>query len=93
MEFTHKRIGRKAVCLQFTDATVDKALDILNNDDDYAAEVHKCNPDILLVRNRNPTPSSPRIFTLCAGDWLVIGENGITRRYTDEQFKIKYETL
>lgn len=47
----------------------------------------------IMVRFANPLPRQCTPNVMNVGDWLVIGENGIAKLYTDEQFKIKYEEL
>ena len=64
------------------------------NYDEVANMLHsgKCFPDhpvsgAILVR------TGDGIFTLFPTDWAVRGENGVTKRYTDVQFRTKYELL
>jgi hypothetical protein len=33
------------------------------------------------------------LVSLAPNDWLVIGENGVAKTYTDEVFKVKYEEV
>jgi hypothetical protein len=50
-------------------------------------EASRYGPDHIMVRHGN------RIDTLVVGSWVVRGENGAIKCYSDEQFKVKYEAL
>lgn len=90
---THKRRARHAEALQFNDANIQDVLAKLHQTEGCTAEPYKGNTGMILVRNTISDGMNPGIYTLYVGDWLVTGENGEMKHYSDYQFKIKYETL
>ena len=93
MNPTHKRRARHAEALQFNADNIQVMLAKLRQTDGCSAEQYKGSPDMILVRNTISDGMNPGIYTLYVGDWLVTGENGITKSYSDQEFKIKYEEL
>ena len=90
---THKRRARHAEAMQFTADNIQVMLDKLHTIDGVSAKAYKGNNQMIMVRQGNGLPYMQTIYTLHTGDWLVTGENGLTKRYTDDQFKIKYEVI
>ena len=93
MNPTHKSRARHAEALQFTNDNIQVMLDKLHTIDGVSAQAYKGNNRMILVRQDAGSPYMQSIYTLYIGDWLVPGENGLTKRYTDAQFLIKYESL
>ena len=90
--YTHKRRARHATAVQFTEHNAEQIIQLMR-DIGSTAEMYKGATDMILVRNRVPDGLNPAVYTLYVGDWLVKGENGATKRYSDSQFKIKYEEI
>ena len=93
MNPTHKRRARHAEALQFNADNIQVMLDKLHTIDGVSAQAYKGNDRMILVRQDTGSPYMQSIYTLYTGDWLVTGENGLTKRYTDDQFLIKYEVI
>ena len=83
-----------ATAVQFTEANEAEVLALLNNKTTYAS-MYIVRDELrqIMVRFSKPAPGQRMIDTLDAGSWVVTGENGAVKCYTDEQFKIKYEEV
>jgi len=90
---THKRRARLATALQFGGDNPQEIIDKLHTIEGMEAHTYNGNERMILVHNRGATPHMQMIYTIYVGDWLCTGENGVTKRYTHEQFKIKYEEV
>ena len=47
----------------------------------------------LMLRWEETATTHYRIEMMHIGDWLRIGENGVAKVMTDEEFKLKYEEI
>ena len=90
MKYTHEKIPYYAHAVQWKGSNTEEILTLLNNRDTYATRygIHQ-----IMVRFSHPAEGQRSIDTLDAGSWVVTGENGTVKCYTDEQFKTKYREI
>jgi hypothetical protein len=75
--YTHQKRPYRAKCLQWDGTNAAALDDVLQHLTEHGSE--------LLIRHHG------MIETLRVGDWVVTGENGEVKCYTDEVFRVKYE--
>lgn len=80
---THRKRAYHAQAVQWVGVNVNEVREMFRRE----VEFH-LRPQMLMIRFE---PGEVR--TLSISDWIVKGENGTVKCYTDEQFKIKYEIL
>ena len=81
-----------ATAVQLTPDSETQVLALLNNATTHTT-VHEGQTRCVMVRFSAPAPGQKAIDTLNFGSWVVTGENGEVKCYSDEQFKIKYEEI
>lgn len=87
MNHTHRKKAYTAECMQWnTHSDKDNIIQTLQ---DHGYEVTQYGHCIMIRYNDGRDENS--IDTMYIGDWLVTGENGNIKRYTDDVFNIKYE--
>ena len=90
--YTHRKRPYYAKALQLTAHNFDLIINtILATNKEASAS--RYGADAIMVRFVNPLPRQCTPDTMRVGDWVVTGENGVTKVYTQEQFSIKYEAL
>ena len=85
--FTHQKRPYCANAVQFTNTNTEHILTILNQN----AEALKYGPTEIMIRFAEPMQGRKLIDVIKHGDWVVTGENGNIKIYTNESFYIKYE--
>jgi hypothetical protein len=83
MSFTHRKRAYHAHAIQWDGNNLEELRELLDN-----VQVH--DDEHLMVRHAQGPLT---IQTLKVGDWVVQGENGVVKCYTDEVFRTKYEGL
>lgn len=78
--FNYQKRPYRAMCVQWNG---DNAADIIGMLD----SAHVFREEFIVVRQPG------RMHTLRLGDWVLKGEDGAARFYTNENFKIKYEAV
>lgn len=81
-----------AKAVQLTPDNEAQVLAILNNGTTRTT-IYEGQSRCLIVRFSAPTPGQRAVDTLNFGNWVVTGENGEVKCYSDKQFKIKYEEV
>ena len=81
MSFTHQKRPYRANCIQFTKDTLSSILALFDNSESLR------DGEYILIRTLKG------ITCLQKGDWIVTGENGESKFYTDGTFKIKYKEI
>lgn len=76
---THQKRPYKARCVQWVGINTEEIVSLLKDVQPWG--------DYLMYRYPNG------VGTLRMGDWVVVGENGQVKCYTDAVFRIKYEKL
>ena len=90
--YTHRKKPYHAKALQLTPHNFDLVIGtILATNKEAIAS--KYGDDAIMVRFANPLPRQCTPDTIQIGDWVVTGENSVTKIYKDAAFKIKYEEL
>jgi hypothetical protein len=87
--YTHRKHPYYAKAVQLTEHNKDHVIELLKSTGGYATRYG----DQLMVRFDNPPPTQRAIDMMSIGGWIVEGENGTSKVYTDEAFKVKYEAL
>lgn len=90
MNYTHEKVPYYASAVQWTGQNDKEVLALLNNRDTYATRYGLYQ---IMVRFSHPAEGQKMIDTLDAGSWIVTGENGQVKCYTDKQFNIKYREI
>lgn len=94
--FTHKKRPYKAFAIQWNGHNTDDVFELLSP---FASVcIHKygkeeTSNEYIMIRFNDKLDGRPSIYTMSIGEWVVMGENGKTKCYTDEVFKVKYEEL
>ena len=87
MIFTHKKRPYRAECVRWV---IDNTAQVITILEDGGNEV-SLYAEHLMIRWKVPSPRA--IDTLQLGMWLRVGENGVVKMMTDEEFNLKYEEL
>ena len=87
--YTHRKRPYYAKAVQLTENNKDHVIELLKSIGGYATRYG----DQLMVRFGNPPPTQRAIDMMSIGDWVVKGENGASKVYTNKIFHIKYEAL
>jgi hypothetical protein len=87
--YTHRKRPYYAKAVQLTENNKDHVIELTKSIGGYATRFG----DQLMVRFDTPRPRQYTPDTMSIGDWIVEGENGVSKVYTDEAFKVKYEEL
>jgi len=87
--YTHRKRPYYAKAVQLTENNKDHVIELLKSIGGYATRYG----DQLMVRFDKPAPRQYNPDTMSVGDWIVEGENRISKVYTDAAFKVKYEAL
>ena len=87
--YTHRKRPYYAKAVQLTENNKAHVIELTKSIGGYATRFG----DQLMVRFANPRPRQYTPDTMSIGDWIVEGENGVSKVYTDEAFKVKYEEL
>lgn len=90
MNFTHKRISRKAICTRVTMDNMAYILELLNSSKNI--EASKYGHDIM-VRRKKHVKGQPDIDTISHGHYVVEQEDGDVKVMSSAEFKSKYESL
>ncbi len=84
MRSTHQKRAYRARALQWDGTNTLDIIDALRHEHVTRLDEH---PEYLIIRH------APHISCLSLGDWVVVGENGAVKTYTDVVFKTKYEEI
>lgn len=76
--FNYQKRPYRAVCVQWNGDNADEIINMLED-----AQVFR--EEYIVVRHQGG------MHTLRLGDWVISGEDGTARFYTNEVFSIKYE--
>lgn len=87
MTFTHKKRPYRAMCVRWV---VDNTAAIITILEGGGNEV-SLYAEHLMIRWKVPSPRA--IDTLKLGEWLRVGENGVVKMMTNEEFELKYEEI
>jgi hypothetical protein len=90
--YTHRKHPYYAKAIQLTAHNRDEIIAVVRATNKEAI-ASTYGEDALMVRFANPLPRQCSPDTMYAGDWVVTGENGVTKIYTNEAFNIKYEKV
>lgn len=80
MAFNYQKRPYRALCAQWKGDNAAEIIVMLDN-------AHVFRDEFIVVRQPG------RIHTLRLGDWVLKGEDGTARFYTNENFRIKYEAV
>ena len=81
--YTHQKRPYRALAVQFTDYNAEEVMAVLKSN---GADPHEYG-EYIMIRFKNG------IETISVGSWVVVGENGSVKCYSDETFNIKYERI
>ena len=85
MLFNFQKHPYRADCIQWTGINTQEILDKLAKVEVLRAEVFR--KDFILIR------FDECVHTLRHGDWIITGEDGVVRYYTNAKFLANYEPL
>jgi len=80
MNCTHQRKPRKARAVQWDRTNTQEVFAMLD-------DAHLYGADNILIRTEDC------VTTMAIGDWVMVGEDGISRVYKDAVWKLKYEEI
>ena len=86
----YRKRAYHADAIRLSEETKSQVLYLLNDKVAYAVPY---GPLEIMVRFSEPAEGRKLIDTIAYGDWVVTGENGLVKVYTDEQFHSKYEVI
>lgn len=80
---THQKHPYHAECIQWNGSNLEQVMELLPQ------------PTELTVRHEWLTIrfSPGEVKALHYGEWVVRGENGVVKCYSDEQFNVKYQAI
>jgi len=95
MTYTHRKRAYHANAIQWKETNLGEVLDALRGAG-LSAVWHA--PNHIMIRSYTPIntlapPGGRTIETIEPGCWVVRGENGQVKTYTDTVFKTKYEEV
>ena len=82
--YTHQKKQYKAICVRLNETNGEEVLSLLKQNE---AEPHEYGA-VIMIRY-----GDGRIETIGVGDWVRVGENGVVKTFTDDEFNSKYEVL
>ena len=86
---THKRRARHCEAIQYAGNNESQVIDMLG---DGKTNVVTVNGN-LIVRDNKPAAGVKSIYTILPSDYIAIGEDGVRRHYSQEDFLTKYEVI
>jgi hypothetical protein len=87
--YTHKKKPYRAACTQWTASNTEEVMELMKTSGIEASPYG----DAMMLRWVDPVHRNSRIDMFYPGMWLRIGENGIMKIMSDQEFKLKYEEL
>lgn len=90
--YTHRKKPYHAIATQLSKYNIDAMVELIQATNREASAT-RYGTEAIMVRFANPLPRQCTPAVMEVTDWLVVGENGVAKLYSDEQFKIKYEAL
>jgi hypothetical protein len=82
-EYTHQKRPYRAMAIQFNETNVEEVMSVIRTN---GAEPHEYG-EYIMIRFPNG------IEMISIGSWVVVGENGDVKCYSNDVFHIKYEIL
>ena len=81
--FTHQKKPCRAICVQYNGSNNDEVFSLLSAG---GFSVERMGEYIILRKEEH-------LKAITAGEWVVQGENGAVKTYSDSEFNVKYTKL